>query len=158
MTSLRRPDKEMKDMADVEKALREAKVGRLGTSVDGQPYVIPLSFAYHDGKIVFHGAKIGKKMENIARNPKVCFEVDTSEIISADNPCRFTYRYRSVIANGTARVIEDPSEKAAALRLLVEKYAPGKGSQMTEERVGAFDNLAVVEINIVEMVGKKSPA
>jgi nitroimidazol reductase NimA-like FMN-containing flavoprotein (pyridoxamine 5'-phosphate oxidase superfamily) len=158
MTSLRRPDKEMRDRAEVEKALREAEVGRLGTSVDGQPYVVPLSFAYHDGKIVFHGAKIGKKMENIARNPKVCFEADTSEIIPADDPCRFTHRYRSVIANGTARVIEDPSEKAAALRLLVEKYAPGKGSQMTEERVGAFDNLAVVEINIAEMVGKKSPA
>ena len=91
MTSLRRPDKEMKDRAEVEKALREAEVGRLGTSVDGQPYVVPLSFAYHDGKIVFHGAKIGKKMENIARNPEVCFEVDTSEIIPADDPCRFTH-------------------------------------------------------------------
>lgn len=157
MTSLIRSEKEIKDKADVERVLEEAYVGRLGTSVDDQPYIVPLSFAYHDGKIVFHGAKIGKKMENIARNPKVCFETDTSVIIPADDPCMFTHRYRSVIANGTARIIKDSSEKAAALRLLVEKYAPGKGSQMTEKRVGAFDNLAVVEINIAEMVGKKSP-
>jgi nitroimidazol reductase NimA-like FMN-containing flavoprotein (pyridoxamine 5'-phosphate oxidase superfamily) len=158
MTGLRRPEKEIKDKADVESVLTEALVGRLGTSVDGQPYVVPVSFAYHDGKIVIHGAKIGKKMENLARNPRVCFEVDTSEIIPADNPCGFTYKYRSVIANGTARFIEDPIEKAASLRLLVEKYAPGKGSQMTEERVGAFTNLTVVEITVEEMVGKKSPA
>ena len=158
MTGLRRPEKEIKDKAEVERALREAEVGRLGTSADGRPYVVPLSFAYHDGKIIFHGAKIGKKMKNIARNPRVCFEVDTSEIIPSDNPCGFTYKYRSVIADGTARVIEDPAEKAASLRLLVEKYAPGKGSQTTEDRVAAFDNLAVVEITVEEMVGKKSPA
>ncbi len=158
MTGLRRPEKEIKDKAEVERILTEAEVGRLGTSADGRPYVVPLSFAYHDGKIVIHGAKIGKKMENLARNPKVCFEVDTSEIIQSDNPCGFTYKYRSVIAEGTARVIEDTAEKAASLRLLVEKYAPGKASQMTEDRVAAFDNLAVVEITVEEMVGKKSPA
>ena len=154
MTGLRRPEKEIKDKAEVERILMEAEVGRLGTSSDGRPYVVPLSFAYHDGKIVIHGAKIGKKMENIARNPRVCFEVDTSEIIPSDDPCGFTYKYESVIANGTARFVE----KAASLRLLVDKYAPGKGSPMTEERVEAFTNLTVVEITVEEMVGKKSPA
>ena len=77
MTGLRRKDKEIKDRAEIEEVLREAQVGRLGTSVDGQPYVVPLSFAYHDGNIIFHGAREGKKMEDIARNPRVCFEVDT---------------------------------------------------------------------------------
>jgi nitroimidazol reductase NimA-like FMN-containing flavoprotein (pyridoxamine 5'-phosphate oxidase superfamily) len=158
MTGLRRPEKEIKDKAEVERILREAEVGRLGTCTDGQPYVVPVSFAYHDGKIVIHGAKIGKKMENIARNPRVCFEVDTSEIIPSDNPCGFTYRYRSVIADGTARVVKAPAEKAASLRLLVEKYAPGKETQMSEDRVAAFDNLAVVEVTVEEMVGKKSPS
>jgi hypothetical protein len=84
--------------------------------------------------------------------------VDTSEIIPSDDPCGFTYKYESVIANGTARFVENPVEKAASLRLLVDKYAPGKGSQMTEERVEAFTNLTVVEITVEEMVGKKSPA
>jgi nitroimidazol reductase NimA-like FMN-containing flavoprotein (pyridoxamine 5'-phosphate oxidase superfamily) len=158
MTGLRRPEKEIQDKAEVESVITEAEVGRLGTSVDGRPYVVPVSFAYHEGKIVIHGAKIGKKMENIARNPRVCFEVDKSEIIPSDNPCGFTYKYRSVIANGTARFIENPAEKAASLRLLVDKYALGKGSQMTEERVEAFTNLTVVEITVEEMMGKKSPA
>lgn len=158
MTELRRPEKEIKDKAEVERILKEAEVGRLGTSSDGQPYVVPLSYVYHDGKIIFHGAKAGKKMENIARNPRVCFEVDSSEIIPADDPCAFTYRYKSVIANGTARLLEKPQEKAEAMRLLVEKYAPGKGSQMTEERLAAYDNLAMVEITVDEMVGKRSPA
>ena len=158
MAGLRRADKEIRDRAEVDAVLREAAVGRLGTCSEGRPYVVPLSFVYHEGKIYFHGAAEGKKMADIARNPKVCFEVDESELMPAEDPCNFNFRYRSVIADGTARVVGDPAERLAALRLLVEKYAPGKGGALTEERVRGSASLAVVEITIEEMVGKKSPA
>jgi hypothetical protein len=158
MTGLRRADKEIKDPKEVEAVLREAEVGRLGTCVDGRPYVVPLSFAYCDGRILFHGAAEGKKMREIARNPRVCFEVDVAELLPAENPCNFNFRYRSVIANGTARVIEDEVERFEGLRLIVEKYAPGMGDKITWATVDRFKNMAVVEIKIDEMVGKKSPA
>ena len=158
MAGLRRADKEIRDRAEVDAVLREAMVGRLGTCSDGRPYVVPLSFAYHEGKIYFHGAAEGKKMADIARNPKVCFEVDEAELMPAEDPCNFNFRYRSVIADGTARVVEGPAERLAVLRLLVEKYAPGKGGTLTQERVRGSASLAVVEITIEKMVGKKSPA
>jgi nitroimidazol reductase NimA-like FMN-containing flavoprotein (pyridoxamine 5'-phosphate oxidase superfamily) len=158
MAGLRRADKEIRDRAEIEAVLGEAEVGRLGTCVDGTPYVVPLSFVYHDGSIYFHGAGDGKKMGEITRNPRVCFEVDTAELVPAEDPCDFNFRYMSVIADGTAKVIEDPVEKLAALKLLVEKYAPGKGEMLTKERVKGSKNLAVVEIAIEEMTGKKSPA
>ena len=157
MAGLRRADKEIRGRAEVEAVLREATVGRLGTCSEGRPYVVPLSFVYHEGKIYFHGAAEGKKMADIARNPRVCFEVDESELMPAEDPCSFNFRYRSVIADGTARVVKDPAERLAALRLLVEKYAPGKGGTLTEERIRSSASLAVVEITIEEMVGKKSP-
>ncbi len=73
MTELRRKDKEIKDKTEIEAVLREATVGRLGTSRDDVPYVVPISYVYHSGKIIIHGAKQGKKMEDIAANPRVCF-------------------------------------------------------------------------------------
>ena len=158
MTGLRRAEKEIRDRGEVEAVLTEAEVGRLGTCADGEPYVVPLSFTYSDGRIVFHGAREGKKMKNIAGNPRVCFEVDVAEAMPSEDPCGYSFRYRSVIANGEAEVIEDHERRVEALRLLVEKYAPGKGEALTEERVGRFKNLAVVEITIDEMVGKRSPA
>lgn len=158
MTSLRRADKEIKDPREVEAVLKEAEVGRLGTCVDGRPYVVPLSFAYRDGRILFHGAAEGKKMRDIARNTRVCFEVDVAELMPAENPCNFNFRYRSVIANGTARVIEDEEERIEDLKLIVEKYAPGMGDRLGVDDVERFKNLVVVEIAIDEMVGKKSPA
>jgi len=157
MTGLRRKEKEIKDKGEIEEVLRDAQIGRLGTSVDGQPYVVPLSFAYHDGKIIFHGAREGKKMEDIARNPRVCFEVDNGEAIPSDDPCGFSFRYRSVIANGTAKIIEDPKTSLEALRILVDKYSPGKGEKLTLERIERSKNMVVVEIAVDEMVGKKSP-
>ena len=158
MTGLRRAEKEIKDPREVEAVLREAEVGRLGTCADGRPYVVPLSFAYGDGRILFHGAAEGKKMREIARNPRVCFEVDVAELLPSEDPCNFNFRYRSVIADGTARVIEDVDGRIDGLKLIVEKYAPGMGDRITEETVDRLKNLAVVEIEIDEMVGKKSPA
>jgi nitroimidazol reductase NimA-like FMN-containing flavoprotein (pyridoxamine 5'-phosphate oxidase superfamily) len=158
MTGLRRADKEIKDPREVEAFLREAEVGRLGTCVDGRPYVVPLSFAYREGRILFHGATEGRKMREIERNPRVCFEVDVAELLPAEDPCNFNFRYRSVIADGTARVIEDEVERIEGLRLIVEKYAPGMGDRINGETIDRFKNMVVVEIKIDEMVGKKSPA
>jgi len=154
---MNRHEKEIRDVEEMEAILREAEIGRLGTSVEGTPYIVPLSFAYHDGRIVFHCAGKGKKLDGIAENPRVCFEVDGGEVLPAENPCDFTYRYRSVIAHGEAKAHRHPGKLVEVLRLLVDKYAPGMSSQVTEESVSRYDDLAVVEITVDEMTGKKSP-
>jgi len=138
--------------------LNEAMIGRLGTSLEGSPYVVPLSFVHHDSKIFFHGAKTGKKMDHIAGNPRVCFEVDEGELIHADEACSIHWKLRSVIAYGTARVVDDPEEKVEALRLLVEKYGPGKGDHITPERIDSYENLAIVEITVDEITVRQDPA
>lgn len=155
---MQRPEKEIRDRGEMESILREAEIGRLGTCSDGEPYVVPLNFAYHDGKIVFHCARRGKKLENIAKNPRVCFEADSGEVIPAEKPCGFTSRYRSVITYGEARVYTDPKKMVEVLKLLVDKYAPrGMSTQIAEETISKYRNLAVVEIKVDEMTGKKSP-
>jgi len=131
--------------------LKEAQVGRLATCSDDQPYIVPISFVYGDGKIIFHGARTGKKMENIAANNQVSFEVDESEFIPGDDPCKLHWKFRSVVASGKAKVLEDPDEIVPALQLLVEKYSPGLGSLITQKRVDSYANLALVEITVEEM-------
>ena len=60
----------------VEDLLDRAPVGRLGMSVDDQPLVVPLNYVYTDGKVYFHSASEGQKVDFLRKNPKVCFEVD----------------------------------------------------------------------------------
>lgn len=105
----------------IEAILKEGLYGVLATTgVDGYPYATPLSYIYHNGKIYFHCAPSGMKMENISNCDKVSFTVVTDvETL----PNQFSTKYRSVVLFGRAKVIEG-SEKDATLEKIIEKYAP----------------------------------
>jgi nitroimidazol reductase NimA-like FMN-containing flavoprotein (pyridoxamine 5'-phosphate oxidase superfamily) len=49
--------------------------GRLGCARDNQPYVVPVYFAYQPGRLYGYST-LGKKIEWMRANPKVCVEVD----------------------------------------------------------------------------------
>ena len=129
--------------------------GRLATcNTAGQPYITPLNYLCHEGKIYFHCKQTGRKLDNIAQNNRVCFEVSGAAhlAISDDRPCACSTRYTCVLAFGTARAIEGNAGKAALLNLLVEKFAAGKPCQPIDEQNAA--RCAVMEIAIDEISGK----
>ena len=131
--------------------------GRLATcDAAGQPYITPLNYLYRERKLYFHSKLTGRKLDNLAGNSRVCFEVSEVARISVanDRPCACATRYSSVLAFGAARVISDDTEKTTLLNLLVEKYAAGKPFQPVEEQHAA--SCAVVEIRIDEISGKRN--
>jgi hypothetical protein len=133
--------------------MAEQMVGRLSVINNGCPYIIPVHYLYENGKIYFHSSKKGLKISCIKQNPAVCFEVD--ELIgiqSGESACRFHTRYRSVLLNGSARILEDDNEKAVIIDRLVWKYANGRQLQAPTEE--AIRNVAIVEIEVQEMTGK----
>jgi nitroimidazol reductase NimA-like FMN-containing flavoprotein (pyridoxamine 5'-phosphate oxidase superfamily) len=143
------------DEAGILDLLSRAEVGQLATvGPDGKPYVIPVCFYYEAGKIYFHCGLKGKKLDNLRANPDVSFSV--FEVlgmgVSADRPCNSWSYYRSVVASGRARIMED-GEKVRPLRLLSEKFARGPVAAMPEDSLG---RTCVVEITIDEVSGKKN--
>lgn len=148
--------KEIHDPAILKELLAWAKVGRIGTmGQDGYPMIKPVNFVHHRGRIYFHSARSGEKIETILRDVRVCFEVDRpiAFVRSTGIPCKADYLYRSVIIRGRAHVVCDREEKVAALMALMEKYQPegGYGTFPEEQLAGT----AVVRIDIVEMTGKQ---
>lgn len=158
MSNMRLKDKEIKEKVIIEEIFRQNNVGRLGTAIDEQPNIIPMNFAYITDKILLHSHKDGKKIKDIQKNPRVCFEVDQGEIITGENPCDFSWKYRSAIAYGKAKIIDSPEERLKALKIISDKYSFGKGQIITPELMEKFNHLWIIEINIDKMVGKKSPA
>jgi nitroimidazol reductase NimA-like FMN-containing flavoprotein (pyridoxamine 5'-phosphate oxidase superfamily) len=143
----------IEDRGEIEKILARADVGRLGLMADDEPYVVPLNFAYSSGCIYFHTGLEGRKMEIIQKNPRVCFEVDEQvEIVINEQACLSTAYYYSVIAWGTARLLEETDEKMKALELLVKKYASDKKCEPVPEHALAIVN--VCEIKIDRMTAK----
>lgn len=154
---MRRWKKEIKDRTVIVELLNTCHVGRLGTiGKDGYPMVKPLNFAYHDGKIYFHTAKEGEKIDDIKRDNRVCFEVDLPIAYikgTAADPCKAEYLYRSVIIKGRAYIVEDRDERIFGLRCLMEKYQPEGGyGDFLEEKLNIT---GVVRIDIEDMVGKE---
>jgi nitroimidazol reductase NimA-like FMN-containing flavoprotein (pyridoxamine 5'-phosphate oxidase superfamily) len=106
------------DSSEMERILLEEEVGYLALARDGQPYCVPLSYAWLDGRIIIHCALEGHKVDLVRANPRCCFVVsrspDPARPHRAEGSC--TYRFESVQARGRARVVEDVEER---LRLLV---------------------------------------
>ncbi|UCD58516.1 MAG: pyridoxamine 5'-phosphate oxidase family protein [Candidatus Hydrogenedentota bacterium] len=138
---------EMKDILD------RATVGRLGLVTEEGPYVVPLNFAYSDGRIYFHTGLEGRKLEAIRKDPRVCFEADeVLEMVPHEQACLFTTYYRSVMAWGTARLLDDDGEKMKGLELLLRKYGANSKYEPPPEHALAIVN--VCEIQIQEMTAK----
>jgi nitroimidazol reductase NimA-like FMN-containing flavoprotein (pyridoxamine 5'-phosphate oxidase superfamily) len=102
-------EKECRDL------LARISIGRLGCSHDGQPYVVPVYFAY-ESDFFYVLSTIGQKIGWMRANPKVCIEID--EIASESE-------WVSVIVNGHYQEMPEPQftdERARARKLLEKRY------------------------------------
>lgn len=117
------------------------------------PYAVPLSYVYEDSKLFFHCAKTGHKLDAIAKNNKVSFcVIDQDEVV----PEEYTTYFRSVIIFGKARILEEETEKRAALEKLAAKYSPDHEVGRLQEIDKLFKQVCMVEITVDHMTGKES--
>jgi hypothetical protein len=148
--------KEIKDRVVITRLLSKSPVGRLGTiGKDGYPVIKPLNIVYCEGKIYFHSAKEGEKIEDIGRDSRVCFEIDCpiAYVKSTGIPCKADYLYQSVIVKGRASTVDDRQERLTALRALMDKYQPEGGYGDFSEEKGVLT--AIVRIDIEVVTGKE---
>ena len=147
-----RRKKQLLSQAATIEILQSGSSGVLATSGDnGYPYAVPLSYVYRDGKLFFHFAKAGHKLEAISRNAKVSFcVIDRDEV----KPQAFTTHYRSVIVFGKMRILGKTNEKKSALKSLVEKYSPEFMAAGQREIEHEWSRVCVAELQIEQMTGK----
>lgn len=63
--------------AECEEFLGRATVGRLGCAHHSQPYIVPVSLYFgREEKCLYGFSTVGKKIEWMRENPRVCVEVD----------------------------------------------------------------------------------
>lgn len=84
--------------------LARTRLGRLACSQGGQPYIVPVYFAYADHSL-YGFTTVGKKVEWMRANPLVCVEVD--EVVSPE-------RWTSVLAFGRYEELPDAPEWRSA--------------------------------------------
>lgn len=148
-----RRKKQLLTQEESEQILREARTAMLALAGDDNyPYVVPINYAYVDGKIYFHGAKSGHKIDAILRNDKVSLcVVQHDELV----PEKLTTYFRSVTVFGRARILEKDDEKLAAAQKFGMRFYPDKEKVDNEIR-HEWAALCVVEITIEHITGKEA--
>lgn len=143
-------------MEDTKALLKAAKRGVLAVNGDdGYPYAFPINYLYVEevGKIYFHGAKAGHKVEAIKACDKVCFTVmgDPIAKISEEAWAPFV---KSAVVYGRCRLIEDQEEAIELVKPFARKYFPSE-ELVLEEVATTGRAVQVFEITIEHMSGKE---
>lgn len=152
---MRRKDREITDRQVIINIIESCQCCRIGFCDDGEVYIVPLNFGFEHTErglvFYFHGAKEGRKIDLIAKNPCVGFEMDTDLKVYANGDgataCTYTARFQSVIGTGKVSMVYDADEKRHGLRLLME--------HATQKSNWAFDDKMVNAVAVFKLEVEK---
>ena len=112
--------------AECERMITASPVGVLVMCTGSEPYAVPMNHAYSGGKLYFHCAPTGRKLDMIRVNPKVCYVVNREfgepGALADSRKCHG--HWESVIAHGRARVIADQEELRSAFLTFGRYFNP----------------------------------
>lgn len=148
--SMRRPKQQLSTQECVD-VLTRAPRGVLAVhGEDGYPYAFPMNYIYLDGKIYFHCAKEGHKLDALASDDKVSFCVmDEGFRKSGD----WALHIKSVVIFGCVKKIDAPEETIEILRQVGLKYYPtAEGVEEEIRKAGA--HVQILKLSIDHMTGK----
>lgn len=149
---MRRENQQLTEQETIE-ILEQGTSGVLAVAGDmDYPYAVPIGYVYHDGKIYFHCAKSGHKIDAIKRNPKVSFCVVAQDEVV---PEKYATRFRSVIAFGKATILSG-EDMRRPIELLAAKYTPDDEAGRMREIEKDYPALCMIVLNIEHMTGKKN--
>lgn len=152
---VREPQRGVYDRDTVNAILDEAFLCHVGFVVDGQPYVIPTSYG-RDGDVLYvHGSAASRMLRNLDKGIPVCITVMLLDgLVLARSVFNHSMNYRSVVILGTATLVDDLSQKVAALRTLSEHILPGRWDDARQPGEKELKVTSVLRIPIEELSAK----
>ena len=151
--TIRRKAKEI-DTEAAKELLESARRGILAVNGDdGYPYAVPINYIYDKeaGKIFFHGARAGHKIDSLKASDKVCFTVYGNETVKEESWAPFV---QSVVVFGRCHLLEAGPGATSLLKQLARKYYPNE--QLIEEEIARSGKaVQLFEIDIEYLTGKE---
>ena len=138
---MRRQDREVTDEARIEQIIDSCGCCRVAFNTPAGPDIVPLNFGYALGapaKFYFHGAKEGRKIDLMGAGTQVGFELDGAHALGqAEQACKHTWFYQSVIGTGYLAPVEDREEKKRALSCIMAHYRKDQTFSFTDAQADA---------------------
>jgi uncharacterized protein len=155
-TTLKRlPQRGSYDRATVNAILDEAFICHVGFVVDGQPFVIPTSFARIGDQLFIHGSAASRMLRTLSGGVPVCVTVTLVDgLVLARSAFHHSINYRSVVILGQATLVEDAEQKWRALQAFTEHIIPGRWAEVREPDEQELKATSVLALPLVEASAK----
>jgi nitroimidazol reductase NimA-like FMN-containing flavoprotein (pyridoxamine 5'-phosphate oxidase superfamily) len=144
------------DREVIDAILDEALIAHLGiVDEQGQPFVIPTLHARSGDVVYCHGSSASRMLRALAAGAPACLTVSLIDgLVLARAAMHHSANYRSAMLLGRARLVEDPEEKRAALRAVVEHIVPGRWDDVRAPSENELSATAVLALPIDEASAK----
>jgi nitroimidazol reductase NimA-like FMN-containing flavoprotein (pyridoxamine 5'-phosphate oxidase superfamily) len=151
----RLPKRGKYDRETVHKILDEAFVCHVGFVVDGQPFVIPTNFGRVGDVVYLHGSAASRMLRTLSEGIPVCMTVTLVDgLVLARSAFHHSVNYRSVVILGTAKLVEDTTEKMEALRLFTEHVMKGRWEEIRWPNEQELKGTTVLALPLEEVSAK----
>jgi uncharacterized protein len=153
---VREPHRGVYDRETAYRILDEGFLCHVGFVVDGQPFVIPTSYGRKDASLYIHGSAASRMLRQTQKEGvPVCITVTLLDgLVLARSVFNHSMNYRSVVVLGKATLVDDPSEKLAALRVLSEHILPGRWDDSRGPNERELKATSVLRVPIEEFSAK----
>lgn len=145
----RRADRGLYDHPTVHQLLDAAALCHVSYVIDGQPYCTPTLFWREASKVYWHGSNSSRMLRNLSTGEPACLTVThLDSLILARSGFNHSADYRSVMLFGHARLVAEPTEKERALRMMVDRFFPGRTAQLRQSTAQEINATTVIVMDI----------
>lgn len=145
----RRHDRGFYDHQTIHALLDSAALAHVAYVVDGQPFCTPTLFWREDTRLYWHGSSASRMLRNLSEGEPACLTVTHFDsIVLARSGFNHSADYRSVMAFGTARLVNDAAEKDRALTMMVDRFFPDRTAGLRSTTAQETKATAVIVMDI----------
>lgn len=151
----RRHDRGFYDHDTVHALLDAAALAHVAYVIDGRPFCTPTLFWREGTKLYWHGSSASRMLRNLSEGEAACVTVThLDSLVLARSGFNHSADYRSVMAFGTARLVNDPGEKRRALLMMVDRLFPGRTDTLRPDTTQEIKATAVIGMEIEQASAK----
>jgi len=143
------------DHAAVHAILDAQPLAHVGYTIDGQPYVTPTLQWRDGGRVYWHGSSASRMLRTTRAGVPVCLTVSLMDgWVMARSAFHHSVNYRAAMLFGTAHMLEEPQEKQAALKHMMETYFPGRWDMLRPVQTQELKATMVLAMEIEQASAK----
>lgn len=150
------PERAVQDIDFLHEVLNEALLCHVAFAMEGQPFVLPMAYAYRDRRVYLHGSVQSRTLRHLAEGHPACIALTLLDgLVLARSGLYHSMNYRSLTLFGWAERVDDEGEKTWALEAFVERLFPGRQAELRPTSATEQRATLVIAFQIEEFSGKR---